>query len=1207
MRIKRLDIHGFKSFVDKTTLQFPMGVTAIVGPNGCGKSNIVDAIRWVLGEHNARHLRGKNMEDVIFNGSEIRKSLGMAEVVLTLSNEEGLAPVRYADFTEIEVARRLYRSGESEYYINKVQCRLKDVVDLFTDTGIGTRAYSIIEQGRIDWLVNARPEDRRLIFEEAAGINKYKQRKEAALRRVESTRQNLVRVNDIIGEIKRQLNSLNRQAKKAERYKAVKEELRHIELLLASEEHTELNRENHDFKKKQDDIRTKIIELTTSVADKEALLEGARSRYLDEERALKDIRERTFNLKDSLHSKERDIELAIVRTQELERLEGRLLQEITELKGQKDSAAMEIGRMREEATKFSSVMEDTARSLQDSEGSLRTISRDLQSGDERLKGQKAELLDTLTNVSHLKNKVQGYLRDEDMLHLKKGKAGREREDVEKAILERETSLKQVSDDIEKLRLLKKDVDRKGVDTQVVLENLEDELMRKEDSIRQIKEELTLLSSRLSTLNDLQKNFDGFRDGVRSVMKSVGVKEGSAYEEDKGAGLQKDFLHGIHGVFADFIETKQDYEKAVEAALGEKLQYIVVENQKDGIEAVEYLKTHSFGKGSFVPLKIDKEGYNSAAVETIDTENEGSSNNGNELINHVVVKNGYLHIAKQLLGDVSLVNNLDEAIDIWRKNTIKKTLVTPEGELINRYGIISGGSSGGQEGGILQKKREIKEISHLVEELRLSLRRAEVEKNRMIERVSGKRSILDKSKAEAHSKALELVNIEAKQRGDKEELERLRGRLGVLDFEINEVEAELAEISREKAELIKERDSTEIKQKETEESINLLSEEIDRLSIEKENAVRIVTDAKISLASSGERIEAIKGRLASKEGLLHDLEMKLENRFKEKEDGEKEVYELKSKGSILKEELEKLLSDKDELRSEEIVKEEAINSTSQNIGELDNSLGYLKKEVSRMEEEKNRFELSMKEMELKLLHLFEKIDEKYGIAINIYEPSQEIKDMNRDDIHTRCDELRTRINEFGEVNLSALDEYTELENRHQFLTTQQEDLTGSIETLQRTINRINRTTRERFRETFDEINLKFRDLFPRFFMGGKAELRLLDDGNLLESGIDIVAQPPGKRLQGINLLSGGEKALTAASLIFSIFMIKPSPFCLLDEVDAPLDDVNTNRFDSLLREMSERSQFVLVTHNKHTMETADTLFGVTMEEPGISKIVSVQLN
>jgi chromosome segregation protein len=1202
MKIKKLDIQGFKSFVDKTTLHFPSGVTAIVGPNGCGKSNIVDAIRWVLGEHNARHLRGKHMEDVIFSGSEIRKSLGMAEVVLTLSNEEGLAPARYSDFTEIEVMRRLYRSGEGEYYINKVQCRLRDVVDLFTDTGIGTRAYSIIEQGKVDWFVNAKPEERRLIFEEAAGINKYKQRKEAALRRLESTKQNLIRVNDIIGEIKRQLNSLSRQAKKAERYKAVKDELKQIELLLASEEYTALNSENRDLKKNQDDIRTKIIELTTKIADKEALLEEARNRYLDEENAVKDIKERTFNLTDLINSKERDIELTTIRTQELERLEGRLFQEITELKGQKDGIALEIGGMREEIVKFSSVMEDATKKLQDAEEKLRTVARSLQSGDERFKDQKAELLDILTKTSHLKNKVQGYLKEEDMLYLKKGKSGREKEDVEKTILEREASLKQVSGDIEELKLLKEGVDRKNVDTQVILENLEDELLRKEYSIKQIKEELALLSSRLSTLSDLQKNFDGFRDGVRSVMKAVRVKEES--------GLQEDSLHGIHGVFADFIETKRDYEKAVEAALGEKLQYIIVENQKDGVEAVEYLRAHSLGKGSFVPLnKRDGDGHNdsTAAGDTVDAENEGASDNANALLNHVVVKDGYLHIARELLGDVLLVNDLDEAVDVWRKGAIKKTLVTTEGELINRYGIISGGSSGGQEGGILKKKREIKELFRLVEELRQRLREAEVEQNSLIERAALKRNTLDESKVEAHSKALELVNLEAKQRGQKEELERLRGRLEALDFEINEVETELAGIAKEKAELIRERDSTEILQKETEESINILSEEIERLSVEKEEAARIVTEAKVLLASSGERLEAIKGRLAAKEGFIHDLEMKLENRLKEKEDGEKEIEELRAKGLLLKEDLEKLLSDKDELRHEEIVKEEAINVTSQNIGELDNSLGYLKAEVGKMEEEKNRLELSMKELELKLIHLSEKIDDKYGIAINRYEPSQEAKDMDRDAIQTRCDELKTRIHEFGEVNLSALDEYTELETRYQFLATQQGDLTGSMETLQKTINRINRTTRERFKETFDKINLKFRDVFPRFFMGGKAELRLLDDGNLLESGIDIAAQPPGKKLQNINLLSGGEKALTAASLIFSIFMIKPSPFCLLDEVDAPLDDVNTSRFDSLIKEMAEKSQFVLITHNKHTMETADTLFGVTMEEPGISKIVSVQLN
>ena len=512
MKIKKIDIHGFKSFVDKTSLLFPRGVTGIVGPNGCGKSNIVDAIRWVLGEHNPRHLRGKLMEDVIFNGSESRKPIGMAEVALTLSNDEGIAPAEYVNFTEIEIARRLYRSGESEYYINKVQCRLKDIVDLFTDTGIGTRAYSIIEQGQVGWLVNAKPDERRALFEEAAGINKYKHRKDAALRRLEGTKQNLTRVNDIISEVKRQMNSLNRQAKKAERYKAMKEELKGYELFVASEEYKALKENKAEAEKKLVVLKEKDIELSTAISQKQSNLEEARVRYLKEEIALKEIRQKVFEIDSNVKGKEKELQASEMRTAELKRNEERLVKEIDGLTSQQNAVGQEIDALDNHLKEIQTVVEAEEARLLTEETQLKDMATILVQKGENLKEKRERLINLLNRTAEIKNNIAGYLKDEDSLSLRLGKALREKEELGVKISDFEFRISDLKNKKEAVEKGKDDIERTQLLTSEELKVLEDSLVEKENRLNSLKEELTHTSSRLHTLKELEKNFEGFKEG-----------------------------------------------------------------------------------------------------------------------------------------------------------------------------------------------------------------------------------------------------------------------------------------------------------------------------------------------------------------------------------------------------------------------------------------------------------------------------------------------------------------------------------------------------------------------------------------------------------------------------------------------------------------------------------------------------------------------
>ena len=1184
MKIKKIEIHGFKSFVDKANLIFPKGVTAIVGPNGCGKSNIVDAIRWVLGEQNARHLRGKIMEDIIFNGSESRKPIGMSEVVLTLSNEEGIAPAEYVNFTEIEIARRLYRSGESEYYINKVQSRLKDIVDLFTDTGIGTRAYSIIEQGQVGWLVNAKPEERRMLFEEAAGINKFKHRKDAALRRLEATKQNLVRLSDIISEVKRQMNSLNRQAKKAEKYKAMKEELKGFELFLASLEHKVLKQKRLEAEKKLEEFRQKDILLSTALSQKGSSLEEVKVRHLKEESALKDVRQKAFLLDSQIKDREKALQAKEMRVGELRRNEERLIKEIEGFNVQQNTVKQEIEGLMRLLAEIQAAVEGEEAKLLNEDDILKDVEK---RGQERgvkaqeLRKKKEELSNRITQT---RNNIAALLTDEERLYLSIGKALREQEELEnrgRGSGGRSQELKNQKEELEKK---KQDVEKTGELASERLKELEVKIIQKGNALNGMKEEFTHTSSRLHTLKELGKNFEGLHEGVRAIM--LNKKEGDS-----------EYNH-IHGLVADVIETSSQHEKAVETVLGERLQYIIVESQTEGVEAVEYLKTQAKGRGSFVPLK------------EVRMKEKGVSDpypGAQELISHVRIKDGYYPIAKYLLGDVFLVNNLNDAVLLWKSNGIDKTFVTLDGEMIDPQGVITGGYSNGKDAGILQKRREIKDLSLSVSLLEKRIAETENETKGLKHEAEASHKNMDGLKKDSHSKEIELVNIEAELKREEAEISRLKQRLEVLETEVGDARKEQETAAAKKAHFLKDRESIEVELKEAENVLQAVTDEVSNLHRRKDELSMVVTDIKVKLASSRERRGGVKGQIEDKEKFLADVENRVKEKQADIEMGMREVTEEEANAAGIKTELEDALKAMDDIRRQEIRQQEMLNQTTDEAHQIEEVLNAVKKDITKLQDAVSSVSLSLKEMELNLNHLVEKMAEKYNVAIENYLPSEEMKVIERETMTARMDELRTQIAELGEVSLGAIEEYRELETRHQFLLDQQADLNNSVETLHKAINRINRTTRQLFRETFDAINLKFQEVFPKFFQGGKAELRLVDEGDLLESGIEIVAQPPGKRLQSISLLSGGEKALTATSLIFSIFLIKPSPFCLLDEVDAPLDDANIDRFNGFLKEMSKKSQFILITHNKRTMEIADTLFGITMEEPGISKTVSVQLN
>ncbi len=1195
MRIKKISLHGFKSFADKTVLGFSGGTSAIIGPNGCGKSNVVDAIRWVIGEQNPRHLRGKSMEDIIFNGTDGRKAVGMAEVVLTFSNKEGRAPARFANFPEIEISRRLYRSGDSEYGINKVQCRLRDIVELFTDTGIGTRAYSIIEQGQVGWLINAKPVDRRVLFEEAAGINKYKQKKEAALRRLKATNENLTRVSDIVSEVKRQLNSLNRQAKKAERYKVVKEELKGIDLKLSHIEFARMVAEIEETRKSLIEVVDSESAISSAIGSKEAEAEESRESYTLEEEGFRAVKERVHSLEKRIQDEENSNALAVMRIEELGRNETRLSEEIEELMRLKESTAREIEQSEGWLEESASRIEEESRVVGERAAELESLALKLK-GKEREEAEfKAESLSVMTRLQDLRHALQSCIKEEEQCRVTEAQTG-----IELEARTKESQELQVP--VAKLRFSAEEIGEKRSALEAGLEQMalnltaaESKKGGLEEELHSVKDEYARAAARLATLEEMEKNFENVDKGTRSIMLKAGTE-------------------GIHGLLADVIEPKPGYESAVEAAMGARLQCVIVESHKEGLDAIEYLKANSGGRSAFVSMSEAR------ALPVLATSATGTypPSGSRELIGEILVKEGYAKVVESLLGETLVVDDLATALDIWRADGLYRTLVTRAGEVVTPEGIVTGGSPvGDTSGGLLQRKSEVREIKDREAKLAIDSERLQGELSAAAEGVVEARAELEAIKERLHACEIESVNSTARLKAAEEEIERLESAKERLGAEIEKTRSRVTELATLKAAHSIERDTLEKSNFDNDGKIEAITAEAAEMAIEKERLSGIVTELKVSLAQATERHEQFSRQLGERRDSISDIDGKIAFKSEEIESGRTEATLKRGTVTSIKSAIEELLQSAESVRGEEVSRQELIDSLTDKIKRVDSELKSLNSELAGIKNRSNELNLATTEIDLKLKHLKEGIIERYGVDIETVERDEALEGneageavgaegvLDIETLEASRRELRERVTSMGEVSLSALEEFNELSERHTFLTEQQEDLQKSVDSLQSAITRINRTTRERFKTAFEEINLKFKENFPRLFNGGKAELRLSDEADLLESGIEIVVQPPGKKLQNIVLLSGGEKALTAVALIFSIFLIKPSPFCLLDEVDAPLDDANIDRFNTFVREMSNISQFLLITHSKRTMEMADSLYGVTMEEPGVSKLISVE--
>ncbi len=1168
MRIKRLEIIGFKSFVDKVELDFQEGVSAIVGPNGCGKSNIVDAIRWAMGEQSAKNLRGKSMEDVIFNGSETRKPHGMAEVSIIFDNEDGQAPPAFAQYAEIMVTRRLYRNGDSEYLINKTPCRLIDIAELFMDTGVGRRAYSIIEQGKIGFILNAKPEDRRFLIEEAAGVTKFKARKKTASRKIEATRQNLLRLGDIISEVNRQLNSLKRQAQKAERYRRYREELKGIETRFALRRYRQLQDELRRLEQGERAGGDTLEQLTTRQQAMELKVEDGRLRQAGLEKDLATLQEQVFQLTADMQQTEGQISFARQQREKLDQQKERWAAEAVEVQKRLNSLDQEEQSLEQSGAELLRQVDAARASLDEQAGRVEELDRLVRDLSAEIDQRRNELYQMVSKRSAAEGRLQDATRRLEMQEERQARNRSEaallQEELDRVHREAEERARRLNEERERHDGLR----QQREEARARLEEWRRQRSANEERLLAQREQLNRVRSRLESLQQLEASLEGYADGVRVLM------------------AREDFRAAVDGLVADRLVVPAELEQAVEAVLGERIQAFLA-GREQAEQAFAELRvdrgraTFLLGRGAAAPAFAG----GTPLAELVDT--AGDARLG------------------ALLEGIYLVDDLGAWLDAPLPFGI--VLVTRKGEVLTSRGEWTAGSTAGSGAGLLHQKREIKELEQESQRLQAQVADLEQQRQDLHAACAEAEQRLEELERAIHQQELSLVDIDKDLARYRQEEQRLTERLETLSAEVDQILGDRDRLQQLADEARQQLEAMGRQRLEAETELQRLGERLDAQRQVQEQAREQLTRQRVELASLEERALAARNRREGLENLRGELKGRLALLASEQERATEEQQRLEREGEELQRRLEVLFDRREAEKKNYDQLRDRFEELSQELVLQEDELRTLRQQVATARDQVGQVQLQLREKQLELEHLHQSFLEKYRLDLDQLEEVEDEPEIDPEAAQKRLEELKRLIDGIGEVNLTAIEEYQELEERARFLTEQQEDLRQSLHGLQTAIAKINRTTRKRFRETFDQVNAKFQEIFPRLFMGGRAELRLTDEDDLLETGIDIIAQPPGKKLQGVTLLSGGEKALTAVALIFAIFLIKPSPFCLLDEVDAPLDEANIGRFNDMVKEMSALSQFIIITHNKRTMEMADTLYGVTMQEPGVSRLVSVRIN
>lgn len=1177
MKLRKVEICGFKSFVDKTVVAVGDAVTAVVGPNGCGKSNVVDAIRWAMGEQSARSLRGKGMDDVIFAGSESRGPLSSAEVTLNFLNDDGRCHPDYADYAELAITRRLTREGQSEYLINGTACRLRDVTDLLLSAGVSPRS-SLVEQGRMGMIVTARPEDRRLLIEEAAGIAKYRIHRQAATRKMEKVRQNLLRVTDVVAEMDRTLSSLKRQVAKAKRYQAYREELTGLELHVAAHRYLELLAVARRRGRELEEVERVLAEAETALEAREASIVSSRGEQADAERRLEELQA-----------------LAYDRESQVQRTEGRIARLREGLAAERDKEREATSRLSGLGDQLSVKREEASRveaERVEVSGQAATLEVELDARQRRLAEVRSERLAVEERIEAARREamragaaVAAGETGLESIGRREAEAKERAEEIAKAQLETaekrvalEARIDVLGDTVTELRDRARDLGASREERQAALEELAEELREAVSDMEGSGLQLTECRSRLASLEEIVERYENFGQGVRELMGRDEIRAEA------------------RGVVAELLDVPSDLEAAVAAVLGERLQDLVVDDVAAASRVAGLVTAESLGRAGAVPAVPRRVGL-PPEVPTC----EGVLG---ALADRVGCARGDEPLVRQLLAGVVLVQDLATAMRLWAERGGELTLVTRAGEVVHPGGRISAGREEVSLA-LLQTKREIRKLGSRVEVLT-------AEHERDVEHVTELRD----TRAELQ-RDLETLRQNA-HKGDLEVVQRLKDLSQArAELERHQIDAErllkaaermtetLAGCCTDRERIREEIAAATAAKARAEEAIEAEAAALEQRRTLEDEAAGAVTELRVEAAATKERLESLTSTAARLRNEVRDLESRVGRAGDEGLRAAEAQGRMGGEAFAARELLVGLVVEADRARQDLGRERTALDALRSALAETEAQLRAARSERDGHRKRAEEVRLALHEARLAIAALAERVEEGRGVSLDDVVADYHMLPPADQAQVDRIDELRHLIDRMGPVSLTAVEEYDELSARFETSSAQKEDLEQSLAHLQRAIQRLNREGRRRFRETFDLVNHHFETVFPRLFEGGRAKLLLTDESDLLETGVEIVAQPPGKKLGRMELMSGGEKAMTAVALTFALFQASPSPFCVLDEVDAPFDDANVRRYLELLREMADYSQFIMVTHSKISMAKADVLYGVTMEEPGVSKVVTVR--
>ena len=1183
MRLEKVVLNGFKSFADKTEFVFDSPITAIVGPNGCGKSNVVDAVKWVLGEQSVKSLRSGHMADVIFGGSSSRKPLGAAEVILVMSNSDGVgARPLPIEAEEVQVSRKIYKSGESEYRINGKICRLKDVRELFMDTGVSAKAYSILEQGQVEYLVSASKTDRRFIFEEAAGISKYKAHKKEALRKLERTEQNLLRLADILGEVAKRLRSVKLQAGRARSYLQYTQRLKDLQVNYSLVEYAKNLTQTNEKQEALGRVTEHLEALAAEVAKEDTLISTLGEEIIEAEHRLSNTGNRLVSVQSKIEQKLQRIEFLRARVSELQQRKESAAEKIEKLREQMSAFQRNCSQYEDESAGCEKMLEEKTRDIKQLEENIRKVSAECLSLDAQLEDEKSGIIDIVRRTAQLHNEVQSISVYRDNLSSQKdrlaGRAQTARAELEKLLTERAQHNARLGDVEKVLGELKESLDSKRKSS----EELDESLVADNKRLVRSKEAASALNSELAILTDMEKRCEGLKPGVKSILQNRSV-ENNRFDY-------------VEGLLADIIRADVEYANAVEAVLEGQTDALVSSSTSRMLGDAEQIAELD-GRVNFVCLdRIEP------LVEDIDL-SKLSCVRG-RLVEFVKFDGRYAPLAWKLLGKTLVVDSVNDAVNLAGRATNGYECVTLKGEFVDADGMIKLGPLG-KATGLISRKSRLRQLQETIAGISNEI--AEIESH--IEKNNQTKVHLDKLckdlRTAVYEANTEQMQISSKLSVTEQNIKRLKEEEPLIASEIDLLAEQIAQSVQKEYDSKQKLHELEVVNNQRTAHIEQLEATYAEQKQQQEASTARLTDLKIASGQIAEQSKALKQAIASLQSQMQEnrtaaatAREETENCVEQLAEAQRDILNCEAAVSELFVEKEKNQYDSRLLQGE-------VESLSKKRKQTEELIRVKRSEKSQTEQRTNELKIELSQLEVRLQDLLERVREDLQIDLAEAYKDYTDQDVDWDAIREEITALKGKIERLGNVNVDAIDEQEALEQRHDFLSTQVQDLNSSRGQLQQLINRLNKKSREKFQQTFEEIRGHFQEIFRKLFGGGKADIILEDAEDILDAGIEVIARPPGKETRSISLLSGGEKSMTALALLFSVFKTKPSPFCFLDEVDAALDEANNERFNMLVQEFQKHSQFIIITHAKRTMSIADVLFGITMQVRGVSKKISVR--